>query len=328
MKDQFCLPALSVLRLRISLRLASAARLPAFKGALFRGALGYALQRIGCPPVCWGHGSTCPAAIPLCAYRELFEVALPSDKAVLHDLRDAPRPFVIELPLDQRRQYAAGDVLEANILLFGQGINLLAHVILAFADVARTGLGRYQVQARLEQVEALAYGQPFGVPIYRDGERLFSAHALPIFNLAELRLRATRQSPRVRLVLRTPLRIKTRGSLMERFEMPALVQAIAWRLHALNYCYGSEPWNVDYRPVIDEARQITIAHDTTHWVDWERSSTRPGKRQSMILGGLIGSVTLHDVPPAVQSLLLAASVVHVGKACVFGHGQLELDHAL
>lgn len=48
----------------------------------------------------------------------------------------------------------------------------------------------------------------------------------------------------------------------------------------------------------------------------------------MILGGLIGSVTLHDVPPAVQSLLLAASVVHVGKACVFGHSQLELDHAL
>lgn len=159
MKDQFCLPALSVLRLSISLRLASAARLPAFKGALFRGALGYALQRIGFPPVCWGHSSTsCPAAIPLCAYRELFEVALPPDKAVLHDLHDAPRSFVIEPPLDQRRQYAAGDVLEANILLFGPGINLLAHVILAFADVARTGLGRYQMQARLEQVEALAYG--------------------------------------------------------------------------------------------------------------------------------------------------------------------------
>lgn len=286
MKDQFCLPALSVLRISISLRLVSAARLPAFKGALFRGALGYALQRIGCPPVCWGHGSTsCPAAIPLCAYRELFEVALPPDKAVLHDLRDAPRPFVIEPPLDQRWQYAAGDVLEANILLFGPGINSIVMASVCFR----------RMHCR---------------------------------NLAELRLRATRKSVRVRLVLRTPLRIKTRGSLMERFEIPALVQAIAWRLHALNYCYGSEPWNVDYRPVIGEARQITIAHDATHWVDWERSSTRPGKRQSMILGGLIGSVTLHDVPPAVQSLLLAVSVVHVGKACVFGHSQLELDHAL
>ncbi|MGQ9873719.1 MAG: CRISPR system precrRNA processing endoribonuclease RAMP protein Cas6 [Chloroflexus sp.] len=47
----------------------------------------------------------------------------------------------------------------------------------------------------------------------------------------------------------------------------------------------------------------------------------------MVLGGLIGSVTLHDVPPATQSLLLAASVVHVGKVCVFGRGQLELAYA-
>ncbi|WP_416208443.1 hypothetical protein [Chloroflexus sp.] len=48
----------------------------------------------------------------------------------------------------------------------------------------------------------------------------------------------------------------------------------------------------------------------------------------MILGGLVGAVTLHDVPPAVRSLLLAARVVHVGKACVFDHGQLELAHTL
>lgn len=326
-EEQFNLPRLEVLRLRVSLRLASEARLPPFKGALIRGALGYALQRVGCPSVCWGQSSRCPSAIPSCAYRELFELELPPGRTVLHDLRDAPRPFVIEPPHDHRRHYAAGDLLETGMLLFGRSINLLAYVILAFIDAARAGLGRYQVPARLEQVEALAYGQPFGIPIYRDDNSVFSDHVLPIFNLSELSCQAANLPSHIRLVLRTPLRIKTDGRFLKTFDLPTLVQAIAWRLYVLNYCYGSDPWNVDYQSAITAARQAIVAQDATYWVDWERSSTRPDKRQSMTLGGLMGSVVLDNVPLVVRSLLLAASVVHAGKACVFGHGQLELRDA-
>jgi hypothetical protein len=47
----------------------------------------------------------------------------------------------------------------------------------------------------------------------------------------------------------------------------------------------------------------------------------------MQLGGLLGSVVLRDVSPAVRALLLIGSVIHVGKACVFGHGGYTITPA-
>lgn len=323
-ETELTLPALNVLRIRITLRLAAPARLPPFKGALFRGGLGYALQRIACPQQCWGQSNTCPAALAHCVYRDLFEPAAPPNSEFLHDLRDAPRPFVIEPPLDQRRVYAAGDLLETNMLLFGRGIEFLPFVALAFADFARAGLGRYHTAARLERIEALPYGQLLGVTIYRDGDADLALGELPVFNLSELTPIAQRLPADLRLALRAPLRIKTRGQLMQKPEVPAMVQATAWRLQALNHFYGHVPWEVDYRPVIAAAQQVTVEDDTTRWVDWERSSTRPSKRQSMVLGGLVGAATLRNVPPVVRAFLLAASVVHTGKSCVFGHGWIEV----
>jgi hypothetical protein len=43
------------------------------------------------------------------------------------------------------------------------------------------------------------------------------------------------------------------------------------------------------------------------------------------LGGLLGSAVLHNVSPDLRTVLLAGSLVHVGKACVFGHGGYALQ---
>jgi hypothetical protein len=45
----------------------------------------------------------------------------------------------------------------------------------------------------------------------------------------------------------------------------------------------------------------------------------------MTLGGFVGSVTYEAIPPAVRAVLLAGSLVHIGKAVVFGHGAYKLD---
>lgn len=121
---------LSVLRARISYRLLENTTLPAYKGALLRGGFGYAFQRAtsACPRSCWGHSASCTAAM-VCPYRQYFEPLRHASDGTLHDLHDVPRAFVIEPPLDHKRQYEAGDLLEFGLVLVGSAIAVLPNFV-------------------------------------------------------------------------------------------------------------------------------------------------------------------------------------------------------
>jgi hypothetical protein len=105
----------------VTLRLLEDATLPHFKGAMLRGGFGYAFQRFTCPPACWNHADACTIT-PLCPYRWVFETPHPPGVERLHNLRDVPRPFVIEPPMDGRTTYAAGEALETGLVLIGRGV--------------------------------------------------------------------------------------------------------------------------------------------------------------------------------------------------------------
>ncbi|MFQ3661784.1 MAG: CRISPR system precrRNA processing endoribonuclease RAMP protein Cas6 [Chloroflexaceae bacterium] len=317
-------PSLSVLRARVSYRLLEATILPPFKGALLRGGFGYAFQRASCPRACWGHAERCTATL-LCPYRWVFETPHPEGVPQLHDLQDVPRPFVIEPPLDHKRHYAAGDSLEFGLILIGRGIDFLPYFLVGFEGLGEAGLGHSRAQARLERVEVLEPYRPVGVPAYQDGQVREPAE-LPLLNLAELPVHAANLAPDLRLELPTPLRVKARGVFIEHLDMAAIVQAICWRIGALAVFHGPGAWQVDYRPLVEAARAVRVERADLRWADWKRTSTRGGHQRAMKLGGLIGSATLREVPPGVRAALLAASVLHVGKACVFGHGRLEMAY--
>jgi len=325
----FALPAaLPLLRTRVTLRILEETTLPPFKGALLRGGFGYAFQRATCPQPCWGQADAC-SVTTLCPYRWIFETPHPPDVGHLHDLKDVPRPFVIEPPRDQQRQYAAGAALEFGLVLIGRGIDYLPYFLFAFEQLGRMGLGRRHARAHLERVEALQPWQPTGRVIYQDGQVVghpgaATADGVPVYRAATMAERAAALPADLRLDLPTPLRVKARGAFLETIEPPALVQAICWRLNALSTFHGGGPWPTDYRPLVAQAQDITVEEAQVRWADWERTSTRGGQRQKMKLGGMIGSAVLRDVPPEIRTLLLAGSIVHVGKACVFGHGQLEV----
>ena len=254
--------ALPLVRLRLRLRLLDDATLPASKANLLRGGLGVGLQRLTCRPSCWEATDSCPTPSP-CPYRWIFATPHPPDQPRLHDLKDVPRPFVIEPPGDWRTTYRAGEALEFGLVLVGRAVEHQAYFILAFEQLCQRGISRLRVPARLEQVEALDLEQP--------------------------------------LVGSYPL----------------------W-IQPLSLFHGREPWEVDHQALIADGRRIMVEHSHLHWVDWERTSTRDGRPQRISLGGLVGSACLRHVSPAVRRLLVAASIVHIGKACVFGHGGFRL----
>lgn len=335
---------LPILRARVTMRLLDDARLPAYKGGMLRGGFGYAFQRSSCPQECWSHSDSC-AVSALCPYRWVFETPHPPGVSHLHDLQDVPRPFVIEPPLDGRTHYAAGDALEFGLVLIGRGIDHLPYFLFGFEQFGRMGLGRATARARLERVEALAPWQPVGSVIYQDG-RVLSANderrtmnderrpttgqeprtdRLPIYDAATIAARAATLPADMRLTLRTPLRVKARGELLRVIDPAALVQAACWRLNALATFHGGGPWPVAHRVLAAQAQGIAVEQAQVRWEDWERTSTRDAQPRKMTLGGMLGSAVLRGVPPEVRTVLLAGSLVHVGKACVFGHGEYRLE---
>jgi hypothetical protein len=330
---------LPLLRARVTLRLLDEAILPAYMGALLRGGFGYAFQRSACPQACWGATDRCAVGADrdpptLCAYRWVFETPHPPGVSHLHDLQDVPRPFVIEPPASDRtwdgaapERRTAGDALEFGLVLLGRGVDHLPYFLFGFEELGRAGLGVRRARARLERVEALRPWQPIGEPIYLDGRVLPSSEQLLLLDMAMVAARAAALPSDLRLTLRTPLRVKARGDYIRTIDPAALVQAACWRLNALATFHGGGPWPVDHRALVEQARGIVVEQARVRWVDWERTSTRGPQRQKMTLGGLVGSAVLRGVPTEVRVALLAGSLVHVGKACVFGHGEYRLEAA-
>ncbi len=317
---------LPLLRVRLTLRLLEDAPLPAYKGGMLRGGFGYAFKRSSCPQPCWDR-DTC-AVETLCPYRWVFETPRPPDVEHLHNLRDVPRPFVIDPPTDRRTHYAAGDTIEFTLTLIGNGISYLTYFLFGFEQLAHMGLGGRSGRARLERAEALRPWQPVGQVIYQDGRTLSgieeSTHAY-YYDAPAVALQAASLPGDLLLTLRTPLRIKYRGDWLQSVNPAALVQAACWRINALSVFHGDGPWPVNHRALVEQAQAIVVEHEQVRWEDWERMSRHRPDAGRMKLGGLVGSAVLRNVPPDVCTVLLFGSLVHLGKACVFGHGAYRME---
>ncbi|WP_240695850.1 CRISPR system precrRNA processing endoribonuclease RAMP protein Cas6 [Candidatus Chloroploca sp. Khr17] len=317
------LPQLEMVRLRLTMRLLGDARLPAFKGSLLRGGFGYAFQRATCPAACWGNAHACEAPI-ICPYRWVFATPHPPEVAELHDLQDVPRPFVVRLGTDERTTYRAGEALEFQVTLLGRGIDYLPFFLFGFAHLGERGLGAARTPARLERVEALEPWRPTGPVIYQDG-RLITPSTMPSIDGPAISARASELPDTLQLTIASPLRIKSRGHLMERIDLPAIIRATAWRLDTLALFHGGGAWGVNHHELAEAARVIKLEREHVRWEDRERQSDGRHGRQRMHLGGLVGSVILHDVPRDLRTLLVAASIIQIGKACVFGNGVIDIS---
>lgn len=317
-------PGLAVQRARVSMRLLADTTLPEYKGAMLRGGFGYAFQRISCPPRCWKLDQGCELA-QLCPFRWIFATPRPAGIQQLHDLQDIPRPFVIMPPTDGRSSYAAGEALEFGLTLIGRAIDYLPFFLQSFEELGKLGLGRFQTPARLERVEALEPWSATGIVVYQDGRVQNTTTALPVYDNASIVGRAMQLPADLRLTLRTPLRLKARGDILRHLDMPALVQAICWRLNTLSIFHGTGPWELNHRELAAAARSIAIEQPQLGWLDLRRSSTRGPQPETMPQGGLLGSVVLRDVPAQLRAILLSGGLVHVGKACTFGHGGISIE---
>jgi len=324
MSEPLSLPDLPLLRTRLTYRMHADAPMPAYKGGMLRGGFGYAFQRATCPSPCWDKADACAQPV-ICPYRWVFETPRPAGVEQLHNLQDVPRPFVIDLPNDQRTLVESGDSMEFGLTLIGRGIDYLPFFLFGFARLGEIGLGVRRATATVERVIALENWGHSGPTLYADGRYQSSTAPLPQITMADIVVRAATLPGDLRITLRTPLRVKSHGAYLTQLDVPALMRAACWRLLALATFHGAGPWDADYRPVVANAEAVRVTEAEVRWEEWDRHSDHGGAPQRMQLGGIVGRALLRDVPEAVRVALLVGSLVHVGKSCVFGHGNYRLD---
>ncbi|NJN19109.1 MAG: CRISPR system precrRNA processing endoribonuclease RAMP protein Cas6 [Oscillochloris sp.] len=320
------LPDLAFLRIRLTYRLLDDAILPEYKGGMLRGGFGYAFQRATCPQPCWGQAEQCGEAM-ICPYRWVFETPHPAGEERFHDLRDVPRPFVIDLPNDRRTRIEAGESLEFGLTLIGRGIEYLPFFLFGFVRFGEMGLGIKRAQAVLEQAATLNGWSATGTPLYRDGVMLADSNALPLIDRATVKERAAALPDDLRLTIRSPLRIKHQGAFLQQIDPAAIVRAICWRLSVMSIFHGSGPWDHNYRDVVSAAEAVHVERAEIRWEDWDRTSDHDGTRRRMTMGGIVGHGMLRGVPPAARQILVIGELMHAGKACVFGHGAYRIEPA-
>lgn len=314
------LEKLKIAKYRFALEAVERLGLPRYKGSTLRGGFGSVFKRT----VCFQKEVESCADCLLranCPYAYIFETAPPQDAEVLRTYSHVPMPFVIEPPLDTRTVYEPGEALDFGLVLVGRAINYLPYFIVVFRELGKVGLGRGRGKYTLREVAAVQPLAGVEETIYSAANEMVCERDLSV-GWAEIEAKSQISNPRLTVNFLTPTRMKHEGHLVARPEFHVLIRNVLRRVSSLYYFHCGERWEADYRGIIEAAKGVELARAETEWVDWERYSRR--QEATMKLGGFVGKVSYRGDWAPFAALLILGQLVHVGKACVFGHGKYEI----
>lgn len=304
--------------------------LPEYKGSTFRGGLGHALKQV------WCHrpgGRICGKCQNerFCAYSYIFETPKSFGLPTGMHAPNLPHPFVLLPPLgeyppsgQEQRIIETGESFSFQLALFGSAIHLVESFVVAFERLGEIGIGKKQGKFRLAKVSnsdgSLVYAMGEGLP---SGEEPLSSGEVVVRNYEEF-VAAAQSWEGDLLTLRflTPTHLLHHGRLAEpTFEI--FLRRLLGRASELAKIHGGQPWDLDYRGIIDSAvAAVRLVNKQLQWQDWERYSNR--KEQRMKFRGFVGTVTYQGELKPLLPLIMLGQYLHIGNKTSFGMGKYEI----
>jgi CRISPR-associated endoribonuclease Cas6 len=295
--------------------------LPPYKGSTLRGAFGTVFKET----VCVVEHRDCDRCILKlkCAYPYIFDTPVPEGSARMRRYERAPHPFVIDPPLDTITRYEHGSSLSFGLTLIGKAIDYLPYFIYAFERMGKDrgigkgrsfGNGRFAVE-RVDWVDRDGTEKP----VY-DGERKVLSNSFPPLTIRHLP--HTDNSKLVTVHYLTPTRITFDHQLHTYPEFHVVIRNLLRRLSNLAYFHCGEELKLDFKGIIDSAKQVETKDGQVQWRDWERYSARQDTKMKM--GGFVGEVEYSGEISGFVPLLKLGEKVHVGKATGFGLGRYQV----
>lgn len=327
-------------QLRVYCEVQTPIRLNEHKGSAIRGALFYALRGTAYPNAPWS-GFCANKAAPNCfacpvnAVCPVMRLVSTLDEGGTHG-RQAPRPYIINPPLDGgQTYYAPGEHLTFDLLLAGDAADLFPYVVLALDRLAYEGLGaRVEAgdgraprrgTARVTRIDAIHSLTGEIGPVLRPNSRTVNVPALPIAHSDVIAV--SEQLPTkgdLTLHFITPMRLVEQEELVKAPYFRPLFHRLIERIKSLAENFGGGPVPYDIRTLRDLADGVALIENHTSWLDLKGYSTRLERQQ--VIGGLVGRATYRatDWTPF-RPWLVWGTILHAGKNAVKGDGWFGIE---
>lgn len=305
-------PRLAVGRYRLRFRAPGGAP-EGYAGSAWRGVLGRELRRLTCVTQC----KRCEECLLFrsCVYSYVFETPPPPGSARLAGYTAAPHPFVLSMPpqgAQADREYALG------LTLFGRGNAYVAYLVEALRRAGERGLQRARRRLELTSVEQETSAGS------GDWRRIHEPEG-PLSPLGAEEAKWPEMPARVRLTLRTPLRLRHREEYLgpDRFRFRDLLANLLRRVSLLMHFHTETILATDFAGLVRQADQVQLAEARIDWQDWARYSGR--QKQRLLMGGLVGEVELETAGhERLWPYLWLGQYTHAGKGTCMGLGEYEV----
>jgi len=325
--------------------------LPAYKGAVLRGGLGWAFKNL----VCIRKDKECSNCLisRRCSYFSIFETPVPADATMMRKYPFAPHPFILTPPLNAETNFDNSCELEFELTLIGRAIDYLPYFVYVFDELGRCGLGRPENQYSLVRIEDAA--DPAGnCLVYEEASKKLSDNFHRI-HFSEVQDRShvpdgAEASPAALLRLLTPTHLVRDGNIDHELKFATVMESLLRRIKLLQYFHcmdrhdGSSPDAIVSAPaeavqndggeltskeihrLLSISDQVETMDKRLRWTGNRRKSGHSGA--PMTLSGFAGEIEYRfpsqEALEALAPYLRMGEFIHIGKHTSFGFGKIRL----
>jgi hypothetical protein len=303
-------------RFRFHFRSAGSLYFPPYKsGNIVRGAFGGIFRKLVCIPSC-RDAKTCDIRGD-CPYARVFEPQAARGEGP-SGLADWPRPFVFRAAHLDGRTIPQGDAFHFDVHIFDVRDPALPYFVLAFAQLAREGLGPGRSRAELTSVDQLDLNEGTVAHVFDGEQSLMRELAAPnIVDLSETPKRVSQVQ--VRFV--TPTELKAGHQVAVRPDFGILFGRLRDRISTLRALYGAGPLEIDFHAMGERAATVRMTQCELQMHEVDRLSSRTGLRHP--LGGFVGEAEYEGELREFLPYLRAGKWTGVGRQTVWGKGEIK-----
>lgn len=253
--------------------------------------------------------SSCSRSVG-CPYRMVFDQRLSSDPEIvrLHQKPSLPFNLYVEEKEGNGTSYRVG------LVVIGSAVNYIGLFHGALLRMVGAALRTHPTSPEfLLRSYSLDY----------QGARheITDAASLPgsvILLSGKHVLQNTVHSDGVRLLLKSPLRMLSDGSIAHRFDFGVFLRSQLRRCSSLYAYYGAGEMDLDFMGLSESAKNVVVLGENIKY-------TQPPWSKRLNRGGLTGTAECFGLIEPMFSLLLLGSHFNAGKGAAFGSGFHRLE---